>query len=221
MRASARRGAEPAAGKMLFKSALLLAGAYAVAAQENATGDTDPFAAGFAAGYAAARSTAEEEGEGRLLAKVVAPPKAAGKKPMNHGVCYTLAATWWGTREAEKTRTLVNTMDNDCQAWDQQPDLCNKKTARVGLTGYTQAQMDASCSTVGAHDHRCLANPCNSLNTGDCSLQVSFIFARGPGTCRTDPLARSAPLSPIRRTRRASACGGGARTSRTTTPTSS
>jgi hypothetical protein len=170
---------------MLFKSVLLLAGACAVAAQENATGapETDPFAAGFAAGYAAARSTAEE-GEGRLLAKTVAPPKAAGKKPMNNDVCYTLAATWWGTREAEKTRSLVNAMDNDCQAWDQQPDLCNKKTARVGLTGYTQAQTDASCSTVGAHDHRCLANPCNSLNTGDCSLQVSFLsLARGQGTC--------------------------------------
>jgi hypothetical protein len=64
-------------------------------------------------------------------------------------------------------------MDTDCQAWDQQPNYCNSKAARVGLTGYTSAQMNALCSTVGAHDKRCLANPCNSLNTGDCTVQGS------------------------------------------------
>ncbi len=212
------------ARKMLFKSVLLVAAVVAVAAQEedNATG-TDPFAAGFAAGYAAAQGSGEDEvGEGRLLAKTVAPPRA--KKPKNNDVCYTVAATWWSTREAEKTRALVNNMDTDCQAWDQQPEFCNKKSARVGLTGYTQAQMDATCSTVGAHDHRCLGNPCNSLNTGDCSLQVSRSWC---GRCLLShcllTLASRAPrppaLPPPLRTRRASVCGGGARTSPITTPT--
>lgn len=107
---------------------------------------------------------------------VNAPPVAAAGAPKNHEVCYTIANTWWSTREAEKTRSFVVQMDTDCQAWDQQPELCNANpTTRLGMVvnpgSYSQAQLGAFCSTVGAHDHRCLANPCNHLNTGDCTLQ--------------------------------------------------
>ena len=91
--------------------------------------------------------------------------------PKNHAVCYTIADTWWGTREAQKTRASVTNTDDLCAAWDNQPELCNQISARAGLTGYTAAQLSALCSTVGAHDQRCLANPCNNLNTGDCTLQ--------------------------------------------------
>jgi hypothetical protein len=100
--------------------------------------------------------------------------EVTGQGTANHPVCYKVASTWWGTRLAQKTRALVTNMDTECQRWDQMPEQCNVKSSRSAYSGSsTTAEMNALCSTVGAHDHRCLANPCNSLNTGDCTVQGS------------------------------------------------
>lgn len=89
----------------------------------------------------------------------------------SHPVCYKILNTWWNTREAQKTRSIINTMDQDCSVFTGTPDPCNKKTTRGGIAGLTPAQKVASCTMVGAHNSRCIGNPCNSLNTGDCSIQ--------------------------------------------------
>lgn len=89
----------------------------------------------------------------------------------SHPVCYKILNTWWNTREAQKTRSVINTMDQDCSVFTGNPDACNKKTTRGNINGLTPAQLTASCTMVGAHNSRCIGNPCNSLNTGDCSIQ--------------------------------------------------
>jgi hypothetical protein len=97
--------------------------------------------------------------------------KAASSAPRNAKVCYDIAGSWWDLRESEKTRSAVTAMDADCDMWSQRPDQCNNKAARAGLSGYTPAQISARCTTVGAHNKRCISVPCSSLNTGDCTLQ--------------------------------------------------
>jgi hypothetical protein len=86
-------------------------------------------------------------------------------------VCYDIVADWWGTRESQKTRADVAASDLACKTWSGQPAYCNSVAARVSLSGYTPAQLTTACTTVGAHDLRCLANPCNSFNAGSCTLQ--------------------------------------------------
>lgn len=89
----------------------------------------------------------------------------------NHDVCYQIAGSWWGTREAQKTRAQITAADAVCDVWTNQPEQCNSVTARVGMTGYTIQELTMPCTTVGAHDKRCVSNPCNSYNTGSCTLQ--------------------------------------------------
>jgi len=88
-----------------------------------------------------------------------------------HPVCYTIVDTWWGTRESQKTRADITVTDTTCQTWSGQPTNCNNVAARAVLSGYTPEQLSTPCTTVGAHDTRCVSNPCNSFNAGQCTLQ--------------------------------------------------
>ncbi len=92
---------------------------------------------------------------------------------VSHPVCFTIASSWWNARLADKVRALANEADLLCQAYDQAPELCNNINARGNLTGLSPAQLDARCSTVGAHSKRCLGSVCNSLNEGSCSVQAT------------------------------------------------
>lgn len=108
----------------------------------------------------------------KMHAIVVALLLVAGEAAQQQQqVCYTIVSDWWNTRESQKTRVDVEASDLTCQTWSGQPSYCNNVAARVALSGYTPAQLATPCTTVGAHDLRCLANPCNSFNAGACTLQ--------------------------------------------------
>lgn len=89
----------------------------------------------------------------------------------SHPVCYKILDTWWNTREAQKTRSVINTMDQDCSVFTGMPEPCNVRSSRGSISGLTPAQKNAFCTMVGAHSSRCIGNPCNHLNTGDCTIQ--------------------------------------------------
>jgi hypothetical protein len=92
----------------------------------------------------------------------------------NHAVCYQILNTWWSDRWEEKVRGAVNDMDSLCEVWNNSPRECNVRSERKIRPGMTQKHMDAACTNVGAHSPNvCQGNPCNSLNSGDCTLQGS------------------------------------------------
>jgi hypothetical protein len=137
---------------LLLRAALAAAAVVAAVAQ-NASDATED------------RTTAPEfSGDDESIVR--APPK-------NHPVCYQILKTWFVDREQDKTRATITTMDSTCSVFDGKPLSCNVKTSRTDPS-LTTAQKDALCTTVGAHDDRCLSNPCNNLNQGDCTLQVSL-----------------------------------------------
>jgi hypothetical protein len=136
---------------LLLRAALAAAAVAAVVAQEAATDDNRT--------AAPEAYSAEEDGI------VKAPPK-------NHAVCYEVVNSWFVSREQDKTRAQITSLDATCSVFDSQPLTCNVKSSRTDPS-LTADQKNALCTTVGAHDKRCLSNPCNNLNTGDCTLQVS------------------------------------------------
>ncbi|CAK9102334.1 Uncharacterized protein SCF082_LOCUS47835, partial [Durusdinium trenchii] len=96
------------------------------------------------------------------------------KKRKNSPICYEIVDSWWSNREAEKTRSTVTQMDDDCKVFSGDAEACNNKKSRGAYQGTaSQSQLDAVCTMVGAHNKRCLGNPCNHLNTGDCSIQAT------------------------------------------------
>ncbi len=109
--------------------------------------------------------------------------EAARELGSSHEVCYTILNTWWADREGLKVRGEVSEMDGVCKTLSGQPLWCNsvderKKAMDSGAMTFSATQMAARCTTVGAHDSTCVANPCNSVNTGDCHLQASLACAR-------------------------------------------
>jgi hypothetical protein len=139
---------------LLLRAALAAAAVVAVVAQ-NASDTTEE----------EDRTAAPEYYSGDDESIIRAPPK-------NHPVCYKILDTWFVDREQDKTRATITTMDTTCSTFDGQPLECNVKSSRSDPS-LTTAQRNALCTTVGAHDKRCLSNPCNSLNNMDCTLQVS------------------------------------------------
>ena len=135
---------------LLLRAALAAAAVAAVVAQDAGTEDRTAAPEAY---------TAEEDGIFK------APPK-------NHAVCYEVVNSWFVSREQDKTRAQITTLDATCSVFDGQPLACNVKSSRTDPS-LTADQKNALCTTVGAHDQRCLSNPCNNLNTGDCTLQVS------------------------------------------------
>lgn len=75
---------------------------------------------------------------------------------------------WWSVRTADKTRTDITTLDATCAQFSDDPTLCNEKTSRS--SSMSKSDQNAACTMVGAHSKRCIANPCNHYNTGDCTL---------------------------------------------------
>jgi hypothetical protein len=135
--------------------ALLLRAALAAAAVVAAVAQVEPD-----------RTTAPVDYYGADESIVRAPPK-------NDPVCYEIVKTWFVAREGDKTRATITAMDSTCSVFDGEPLNCNVKSSRTDPS-LTATQKSALCTTVGAHDKRCLSNPCNNLNTGDCTLQVSL-----------------------------------------------
>ena len=117
-------------------------------------------------------ATEEADGARILKAKVVKPPVTA---VVNHPVCYKIANTWWPTRLKDKTRATITTMDAECAVFTNDATACTNKSQRTATNSqgvpYTAAQMNAACTMVGAHDKRCIGNPCNSFNIGTCTVQ--------------------------------------------------
>jgi hypothetical protein len=135
--------------------------------------------------------------------------EAARELGSSHDVCYQILDTWWADREGLKVRGEVSAMDAVCKTLSGQPLLCNsvderKAAMAIGALTFTAEQMAARCTTVGAHDTSCVANPCNSVNTGDCHLQASLGRARE--SCRAvltlcccccDPIALAGLARPV------------------------
>ena len=89
----------------------------------------------------------------------------------SHPVCYQIKDLWWSGRLAQKTRADIVGLDAICSKWDNKPDLCNIRSLRAGDQSLTPAERNAPCTMVGAHNRRCMSNPCNHFNTGDCNVQ--------------------------------------------------
>ena len=94
----------------------------------------------------------------------------------NHPICTTIANTWFNSRIAQKIRQDITTQDTICNVFDNLPDLCNHADLRPTIPppnggSWTPEQLSARCTMVGAHSKRCLNNPCNHLNTGECNIQ--------------------------------------------------
>jgi hypothetical protein len=121
--------------------------------------------------------------EATLRASVILPPpptaaevvaiQSKWEAPKNSAVCYQISAQWYFTAEAASARAETADMDSLCAAWDDEPELCSDPAAREGLTGYTAGQLAATCTIVGTHSHRCVADPCSSLSADKCTLQDS------------------------------------------------
>jgi hypothetical protein len=121
--------------------------------------------------------------EATLRASVIPPPPPTAAEievmqrkweaPKNNAVCYQISAQWYFSAEAASARAETQDMDSLCSAWDDEPELCNDRSAREGLTGYTAGQLSATCTIVGTHSHRCVADPCSSLSADKCTLQDS------------------------------------------------
>jgi len=120
-------------------------------------------------------STDEVDGARILKAKKPKAPPAATAVEVNHPVCYEVLKTWWPVRIEDKTRAAINTMDTDCDVFTNNEQACNNKSQRPAVDGqgnpYTDAQKNAACTMVGAHNKRCIGNPCNSFNIGTCTIQ--------------------------------------------------
>lgn len=108
-----------------------------------------------------------------FAARDLADQARGARAAKNHEVCYQIAGSWWGNRLAEKTRAQITAADAVCDVWSGRPAFCNSVAARATTSGYTTEQLTMPCTTVGAHDKRCIANPCNSYNTGSCTLQAT------------------------------------------------
>jgi hypothetical protein len=150
--------------------AIAVAGLLAAALAENLRGN------GSSDEVDGTLATGETDGA-RILAKkkVVSPPATVTAAYINHPVCYEIAKTWWPSREEDKTRAVLTAMDTECSVFSNEATACNDKSQRPTSsssgTPYTSAQMNAACTMVGAHDKRCIGNPCNSFNIGTCDLQ--------------------------------------------------
>jgi len=93
------------------------------------------------------------------------------EKPKIDKVCYDILNSWWPVRKAEKDAQHDSTaLDKKCAYFNGQPDLCNKKSTRASA-GVPAEYQDLACTMIGAHNHTCVSNKCNSMNTGDCTLQ--------------------------------------------------
>lgn len=147
--------------------AIAVAGLLAAALAENLRGN------GSSDEVDGTLATDDADGARILAAKVVKPPGTAVVK--NHPVCYVIADTWWKDRLEDKTRTTITAMDAECAVFTGDATACNDKSLRPSTNSqgvpYTTAQMNAACTMVGAHDKRCIGNPCNSFNIGTCTVQ--------------------------------------------------
>mmetsp|Transcript_7708 Transcript_7708/g.15295 ORF Transcript_7708/g.15295 Transcript_7708/m.15295 type:complete len:303 (+) Transcript_7708:76-984(+) len=95
-------------------------------------------------------------------------------------VCYELLDTWWNTREAQKGRAALSVLDEQCDTFTDFADACNDMTQRTlantNTTIYAKIVADPelqtiACTMVGAHSKRCIGNPCNHYNLGNCTIQ--------------------------------------------------
>ena len=95
----------------------------------------------------------------------------AGLETENHPICLEIYNSWWPERRAEKSAQHDSTsLDKKCAFFNGQPDLCNVRGIRASA-GVPAEYQDLACTMIGAHNHTCVSNKCNSLNTGDCTLQ--------------------------------------------------
>jgi hypothetical protein len=113
-----------------------------------------------------------------LLAALLMGGAAGARSP---AVCYEILGSWWGAREEQIRRGVVNDWDRVCVAFKGLPTVCNVRGAAraaayelvraPGAANLTAAQADTPCNTLGAHSDKCIGNICNSYNTGLCTLQ--------------------------------------------------
>lgn len=80
------------------------------------------------------------------------------------------SSEWWAERKGMVSYDQSATaLDQICEQWNNNADYCNYKSMRP--SGLPADVQNAACVMVGANIPKCIANPCNFYNTGDCTLQ--------------------------------------------------
>lgn len=95
----------------------------------------------------------------------------------NHPVCYNIIQSWWKKRQSfKKIDNFLTELDRMCSTYDGDADACaNKKKSRGSYreAGVPVDTLQASCNMIGSGDMRCVSNPCNQLNDGNCRLDAT------------------------------------------------
>jgi len=90
----------------------------------------------------------------------------------NHPVCSEIAEGWWTQRDAYKELDeYFSELDDLCRAYDGDALACASREARDAYAGMPEDVLHASCNMLGAGSEKCISNPCNQLNDGECTLQ--------------------------------------------------
>ena len=90
---------------------------------------------------------------------------------MSHPVCYQINDLWWDTRLALKLQQANTALDVICSKFDHQTTACNLRSSRANDPNLTPEERNAPCTMVGAHSRKCVGNPCNHFNQGECTVQ--------------------------------------------------
>ncbi|GBG29359.1 Hypothetical Protein FCC1311_055812 [Hondaea fermentalgiana] len=99
----------------------------------------------------------------------------------NHPVCSEIVdeeTGWWESRVQLRANyftveSLVTDLDNYCTNYNDDPDACRDPSMRSSYTDLSEEELKASCIMMGSSDRRCVGNPCNQYNTGECTLQAT------------------------------------------------
>jgi len=98
----------------------------------------------------------------------------------NSPVCREILASWWEERREQiRAGTIDDTWDETCVLFSgyENTEACQTRGAEaraafIGDLSINAAEAsEVACASVGAHNEKCIANPCNQLNNGDCTLE--------------------------------------------------
>jgi hypothetical protein len=149
-----------------MRTALLLA--VVLGAARGVRGEDTPAAANVA-------DVAGAPGGLRALKRVVvAPPGAVNSENGSGGnnpVCAIIKDLWWDLRQWDIIRNSTVVMDDDCATFNGDKRACESLSERAGYSSLTPSQKSAMCTMLGGHSDKCIANSCNQLNEGSCTVQ--------------------------------------------------
>jgi hypothetical protein len=107
-----------------------------------------------------------------LKRDVVTPPSPVkDSSGGNDAACAVIKDLWWDLRQWDIIRNTTVNMDDDCARFKGSKRACESTSERDQYPSLTAGQKTAMCTMVGGHSDRCIANSCNQLNEGSCTVQ--------------------------------------------------